>query len=88
VADLAARGSPGVPSVILGSSPLVHLASAAGYDLLRSPWFYGHSSLGALQVDYPGTGVIVFASVAAALLLTLAAVPFERRSHDTGAASP
>lgn len=74
VADLSARQAPMAPTVILACSPLAHLAVAAGNDVLRGEWFYGHSSLGSLQVDYPriGTLLVAYVLLAAALHLLLA----------------
>ena len=46
LADLFAGVRPRLPTFVLASSPLAHLAAAAGYDILRGQWFYAHSSLG------------------------------------------
>jgi hypothetical protein len=70
-ADLGARSDPRWPSLVLGSSPLAHLASAAGYDVLRGQWFYAHSSLGALQVDYPPVATLLIVYALALVALTL-----------------
>ncbi len=70
-ADLGARTDPRWPSFVLGSSPLAHLASASGYDVLRGQWFYAHSSLGALQVDYPRVATLLIAYALALVALTL-----------------
>jgi hypothetical protein len=85
VADLGARVNADVPSRILAASPLAHLATAAGYDLLRNQWFYAHSSLGALQVGYPAVRILLLSYAFAAATLTLLAVPFGGRSTDTSA---
>lgn len=69
-ADLGARTDPRWPSLVLGSSPLAHLASASGYDVLRGQWFYAHSSLGALQVDYPRVATLLIAYALALVALT------------------
>lgn len=83
VADLSARQVPMVPTITLACSPLAHLAAAAGNDVLRGEWFYGHSSLGSLQVDYPRVGslLIAYALLAAALGLLLAIVRRRARSR-------
>ena len=61
-------GSDGrVASGLLALSPLVHLAVAAGADLLRSPWFYAHTSLGSLRFDYPAASILALCYGAAAL---------------------
>ena len=39
---------------LLAINPMVAVASSAGYDVLRSPWFYRHSVLGSLRLRYPG----------------------------------
>jgi hypothetical protein len=70
-ADLGARTDPRWPSFIFGSSPLAHLASASGYDVLRGQWFYAHSSLGALQVDYPRVATLLVTYAFALVALTL-----------------
>ena len=71
LADLFAGARPRLPTFVLGSSPLAHLAAAAGYDILRGQWFYAHSSLGGLQVDYPRLPLLLSAYIAAAIALTL-----------------
>lgn len=84
VADLGARQEPSMPTVILACSPLSHLAVAAGHDFLRGEWFYGHSSLGSLQADYPRIGAILVAYVMLASLLTLLLAPLRRWSEQAG----
>ncbi len=71
LADLLAGVRPRLPTLVLGSSPLAHLAAAAGYDILRGQWFYAHSSLGGLQADYPPLPLLLSAYIAAAVALTL-----------------
>jgi hypothetical protein len=88
VADLGAGVNPALPTAVLACSPLVHLATAAGYDLLRSQWFYGHSSLGALQVEYPGIATLLLGYGAAGAVLTLLTIPFGRRPKDTALVEP
>jgi hypothetical protein len=88
VADLGARSHADVPSAIVACSPLVHLAVASGYDLLRSQWFYGHTSLGALQVDYPRLTTLLLVYAGASVLLTLVSIPFGRRPNDTSPIQP
>lgn len=82
VADLSARQAPMVPTITLACSPLAHLAAAAGHDVLRGEWFYGHSSLGSLQVDYPRVGSLLtgYPLLAAALVLVLALLQRRARS--------
>ena len=88
IADLWARVEPGAPSAILAASPLVHLAVASGYDLLRSQWFYGHSSLGALQVEYPRVAALLLCYAALGAVLALLAISLRVRSKDTAHVEP
>ena len=81
-ADLSARQEPMAPTVILASSPLAHLAAAAGHDVLRGEWFYGHSSLGSLQVDYPRTGTLLVTYLLLAAALSLLLAPMRRWSQS------
>jgi hypothetical protein len=87
VADLGARQEPGLPTLILACSPLAHLAAAAGHDVLRGEWFYGHSSLGSLQVDYPGVGVVLAAYVLLTVVLSLLLALSRRWSKRAAAAT-
>ncbi len=58
---LDAHGDGLVANGLLAASPLVHLAVAAGADLLRSSWFYAHTSLGSMRFDYPPPVVLAVA---------------------------
>jgi hypothetical protein len=58
---------------LLAANPLVAVSSAAGYDVLHSPWFYRHSVLGSLRLRYPGAAEI--AVIDAILLLIPVLVP-------------
>jgi hypothetical protein len=69
---------------LLAANPLVEVSSAAGYDVLRSPWFYRHSVLGSLRLRYPGPAEI--ALIDALLLLIPVLVPL--RSWRRGPAYP
>ena len=53
----------------MAASPLVHLGVAAGQDLLRTQWWYAHTSFGSLQFDYPSLAAIALAYVATAVAL-------------------
>jgi hypothetical protein len=53
----------------VATSPPVHLGVAAGQDLLRTQWWYAHTSFGSLQFDYPSLSTIAWAYVATALVL-------------------
>jgi hypothetical protein len=83
VADLSARQEPMAPTVILACSPLAHLAAAAGHDVLRGEWFYAHSSLGSLQVDYPRSGTLLITYLLLAAALSLLLAPVRRWSQLT-----
>lgn len=79
LADLAAHNGPATPEAVVAMSPLVHLAVAAGQDLLRSQWLYAHSSLGSLQFDYPSVTAIAAGYAATAGVLALLAFILSRR---------
>jgi hypothetical protein len=71
---LAQLGSDsGLARALLAANPLVAVSSAAGYDVLRSPWFYRHAVLGSLRLRYPGPAEI--AAIDAILLLIPVLVP-------------
>jgi len=79
-----ASGSPGreaIADTLLAASPLIHLAVAAGADLLRSPWFYEHTSVGSLRFSYPQPwlATLVYLMVAAALCIP--ALRYRQESH-------
>jgi hypothetical protein len=57
----------GLARALMSANPLVAVSSAAGYDVLRNPWFYRHSVLGSLRLRYPGPAEI--AVIDAILLL-------------------
>jgi hypothetical protein len=69
LAALGADAGPARSSAIVATSPLVHLGVAAGQDLLRTQWWYAHTSFGSLQFDYPSLSTIAWAYVATALVL-------------------
>jgi len=70
LAALGAESGLERSSAIVAASPLVHLGVAAGQDLLRTQWWYAHTSFGSLQFDYPSLAAIARAYVATALALT------------------
>jgi hypothetical protein len=74
VAELLTARHPGIIDVVVGSSPLTHLAVASGNDLLRNSWFYEHSNLAALRVSYPEAGVLAGCYGAVCLMLALVAL--------------
>jgi hypothetical protein len=83
LADLSAGGGPAVAAAIVAMSPLVHIAVAAGQDLLRTEWFYAHSSLGSLQFDYPSLASIAAGYAVAVAVLALGAYVLSRRTIAT-----
>lgn len=86
VAELGGRLRPMTPTFILACSPLAQLAAAAGHDLLRGEWFYAHSSLGSLQVEYPRVDTWLVAYALAAATLSLLLVPFRRGANPAAGA--
>jgi hypothetical protein len=70
LADLGARNGS-APTAIVAASPLVHIALAAGQDLLRTEWFYAHTSLGALQFEYPTLVTVAIAYLGGAAALAV-----------------
>jgi hypothetical protein len=69
LAALGDEADPARASAIVAASPLVHLGVAAGQDLLRTQWWYAHTSFGSLQFDYPSLAAIAPAYAAIALVL-------------------
>jgi hypothetical protein len=57
--ELLSDRHPWLIDVLLGISPLTHLAVASGNDLLRNQWFYQHANLAALPFDYPGLRLLL-----------------------------
>jgi hypothetical protein len=80
LAALGADAGPERSSAIVAASPLVHLGVAAGQDLLRTQWWYAHTSFGSLQFDYPALSTIALAC--AAMVLALAALDFVLSRRD------
>jgi hypothetical protein len=58
---------------VLLASPLVQLATAAGWDVLRSPWIYAHSVLGSLRFEYPSLRALALIDATLCLAPSLAA---------------
>jgi hypothetical protein len=83
-AERAERTSPGTVDALLAGSPLVHVASAAGNDLLRNQWFYRYSNLASLRTEYPSPRSVVAGctTVLALLLAGLAWLQARARPHD------
>jgi hypothetical protein len=53
---------------------------AAGQDLLRTEWFYVHSSLGSLQFSYPSLAAVAAGYAVAVAALALCAYILSRRA--------
>lgn len=68
LAELRGGGSD-LGAWVVASSPLSHLASAAGCDYLRAEWFYRHAALGGMRFEYPPlvTVLAVYATFAVVL---------------------
>jgi hypothetical protein len=75
---------PGIIDIVVGLSPLTHLAVASGNDLLRGPWLYGHSNLAVLPVAYPDLATLAWGYGSACALLAIVALASRRprRSLD------
>lgn len=86
VAELLMARHPGLIDIVVGSSPLTHLAVASGNDLLRNSWFYEHSNLAALRVSYPEAGMLAGCYGAVCLMLALVALA-PRFAHRVGRAT-
>ncbi len=78
---------PGIIDLVVGLSPVTHLAIASGNDLLHNPWLYEHSNLAVLPVSYPELGTLAwgYATACAALAMIVLA---SRRSRRTIPAIP
>jgi hypothetical protein len=78
--SLTAR-HPGIIDIVVGLSPVTHLAVAGGNDLLHNPWLYEHSNLAVLPVSYPGLGTLAagYASACAVLAVVALAAQWLRR---------
>ena len=83
--SLTAR-HPGIIDVVVGLSPVTHLAVASGNDLLRNPWLYEHSNLAVLLVSYPGFGTLAGGYASACVVLAIVAFA-SRRPRWTGPSS-
>jgi hypothetical protein len=80
---LAARYSAAI-DIVVGASPLFHLAAASGNDLLRNSWFYEHSNFAVLPVAYPGLGALAWCYGSACLMLAIVALArLPRRGDDS-----
>jgi hypothetical protein len=78
VAELLAARHPPMIDIVVGSSPLTHLAVASGNDLLRNTWLYEHSNLAVLRVSYPQPAALAWCYGSACLVLALVALASRR----------
>ncbi len=81
VAELLSARYPRVIDLVVGLSPVTHLAVASGNDVLRNSWLYGHSNLASLPVSYPEHAALAwgYGSACAALALVALASRLPRR---------
>jgi len=80
--SLSARHA-GVIDMVVGVSPVTHLAVASGNDLLHNPWLYEHSNLALLPVSFPGLGMLAWSYASACALLAFAALASQWRRRST-----
>jgi len=78
VAELLAARHTWIVDVVVGISPLTHLAVASSNDLLRNQWFYQHSNLAGLRVSYPGFDAVAWSYATAFLVLAIIALASRR----------
>lgn len=81
---------PGIIDIVVGLSPVTHLAVAGGNDLLHNPWLYEHSNLAVLAVSYPGLATLAwgYGAALAMLAIVVPAARLRRRLSRAGAADP
>ena len=77
----ALDGSAVAANLALAVSPLVHLAAATGSDLLRTDWFYRHSSIASLYFSYPRVGAGLLAYTVICMAAFTAAVVAGRQGR-------
>jgi len=82
--SLSAR-HPGIIDVVVGLSPVTHLAVASGNDLLHNAWLYEHSNLAVLPVAYPGLGTLAAGYGSACAVLAIAVLASRRPRRATSA---
>lgn len=82
--SLTAR-HPGIIDIVVGLSPVTHLAVAGGDDLLHNPWLYEHSNLAVLPVSYPGLGTLAGGYASACAVLAVVALASRRPRRSTSA---
>lgn len=82
-AELLASRRAWIVDVVIGISPLTHLAVASNNDLLRNQWLYQHCNLAAVRFSYPELAELAgcYASLGAALALIALALRRLRRPH-------
>ena len=88
VAESLSARHPGVVDLVVGVSPVVHLAVAGGNDLLHQPWLYEHSNLAVLAVSYPELGTLAGGYAAACAALAIVAFASQRRRSPANPIEP
>jgi hypothetical protein len=82
----AASAAPmGLASLLVSLSPITHLSVLAERDYLRTQWFYTHSQLGSLELEYPSPTLIITAYVVMGFIcLALSSRSMERHAVPAG----
>lgn len=85
VAELLSVRHPRVIDLVVGLSPVTHLAVASGNDVLRNSWLYEHSNLASLPVSYPERAALAWGYGSACAALALAALASRMPRRRAGA---
>lgn len=86
IAEVVSVRHPGVLDLVMGLSPVTHLAVASGSDVLRINWFYEHSNLSALRVSYPEPAELAWSYGSACAALAVYTIARRRLRHHAGPA--
>ncbi len=78
IAEVLSARHPRLIDLVVGLSPVTHLAVASGNDLMRNPWLYEHSNLAVLPVAYPEPAALAWGYGSACAVLALAAIASRR----------
>ena len=84
-AEALSTRHPGIIDVVVGLSPVTHLAVASGNDLLHNPWLYEHSNLAVLPVSYPELGTLAWGYATACVALAMIVLASRRARRTTSA---
>lgn len=66
-------------NTIIAVSPISAFSVALDLDIMRTSWFYEHSSIGSLRYEYPSWGSTIFALAALTTLSTVQTNHFQKR---------